>query len=138
MALVAVVVAGVSDKFSAGRNHRRIVRAFAIRKRAQGAVGNTEFVNFIVEVGVIGFGVAIDRNDQKLAVRRPGSPRGAEFVAAVREIAIGDLARCAAFALADEDLHVAGLERACPVEAIDQAVVAGGASSTLSAGGRRL
>src|SRR5690242_9029634 len=72
---------------------------------------------------MVGFGMAIDGNDQVLAVRRPGSAIGAKFVAAVGEIAVGDLARCAAIAIDYENLHVAGLEIAHSIETIDQTII---------------
>src|SRR5712692_116430 len=71
VALVAVVESGVGDEFSVGRGPGGVVGAFAIGERAQGAVGNIEFVDFRVEVFVIGFGVAVGGDDQEFAVRRP-------------------------------------------------------------------
>ena len=72
MALVAVIVAGVGDEFSVGRHSGRIVRAFAIGERAKRAISHAELIDFIVEILVIGFGMAVDGDDQILAIRRPG------------------------------------------------------------------
>src|SRR6266850_6846339 len=126
VALIAIVVAGVSDEFSVGRNSRRIVRSLAVRERAQGTVGDTKFVDFIVEVFVIRLGMAIDGNDHVLAIRGPGGARGAEFVAAVGEIAVGDLPGRATLGVDDKNLHVAGFQVSRAIEAIDEAVVHGG------------
>src|SRR6266851_4170589 len=71
VALVAVVESGVGDEFSVGRGAGGVIGAFAIGERAQSAVGNIEFVDFRVEVFVIGFGVAVGGDDQEFAVRRP-------------------------------------------------------------------
>src|SRR5882672_10721300 len=122
VALIAIVVAGVSDEFSVGRNGRRIVRSFAVRERAQGTVGDTKFVDFIVEVFVIRLGMAIDGNDQVLAIRGPGGARGAEFVATVGEIAVGDLTRRATLGVHDKNLHVAGLQVPSAIEAINETI----------------
>ena len=119
MALVTIIVAGVGDKFSVGRDRGRVVGAFAIGQRTKGAVGDAELVDFGVEIFVVGFRMAIDGNDQIFAIRCPGRARGAEFVAAVREIAVGDLARSAAFTVNNENLHVPGLEIARSIEPID-------------------
>src|SRR5712691_4333134 len=70
--------------------------------------------------------MAIDGSDQVLAIGRPGCARGAEFVATIREIAVGDLARSTALAVYDEELHVAGFEIARPIETINQTIVGGG------------
>src|SRR5690242_3600277 len=134
MALVAVIVAGVGDEFSVGRHGGRIVRPFAIRERAKRAIGHAELIDFIVEIFVIGFGMAVDGDDQILAIRRPGGARGAEFVATIGEISVGDLTRSAAFAVNDKNLHEAGLEITRTVEAIDQAIVGGGRVSPFCAG----
>ena len=134
VALIAIVVTGVSDEFSVGRNGRRIVRSFAVRERAQGTVGDTKFVDFIVAVFVIRLGVAIDGNDQVLAIGGPGGARGAaEFVAAVGEIAVGDLPWRATLGVDDKNLHVAGLQVPRAIEAIDEAVVGGGRIGPLCA-----
>src|SRR5260370_1128957 len=103
MTLVAIIEASVGNEFPVGRNGGRIVRTFASGQRAKRAVGDAEFVDFGVEEFVIGFGMAIDGSDQVLAIGRPGSAIGAKFVAAVREIAVGDLARGAAFAVYNEE-----------------------------------
>src|SRR3989442_10156282 len=108
-ALVAVIVGGVGNEFAVGGDGGRIVRAFAIGQRTKRAIGHAEFIDLVVKICVIGFGVAVDGDDQILAIGRPGGARGAEFVAAIGEISIGDLARRAAFAVDDEDLHEAGL-----------------------------
>src|SRR5579864_2084561 len=97
MALVAVVESGIGDEFTAGRNPGSVVRAFAIGERAQRAIGDAEFVDFGVENLVVGFRVTVGRNEQEFTVRRPRGAGGAEFVAAVGEISVGDLARGAAF-----------------------------------------
>ncbi len=136
VALIAIIVAGVSDEFSVGRDNWRIVGAFAIGKGTKGAVCDAEFVDFAVKVFVIGFGMAIDGNDQILGIGCPGRTAGTEFVATVREIAVGDLAWCAAFAVNDEDLHVAGFEIARPIETINQTIVGGGRIGPFCAGRR--
>src|SRR6266852_3185449 len=134
VALVAVVESGVGDEFTAGRNSGSVVRAFAIGERAQSAVGNAEFVDFGVENFMVGFGVTVGGDEQEFAVRRPGGARGAEFVAAVREISVGDLARGAAFGGDYKHLHKAGLEIAGAVEAIHETVVCGGGLRPFCAG----
>src|SRR5260370_6148469 len=123
MTLVAIIEAGVGNEFPVGRNGGRIVRTFASGQRAKRAVGDTEFVDFSVEEFVIGFGMAIDGSDQVLAIGRPGRAIGAKFVAAVREIAVGDLARGAAFAVYNEELHVAGVEITGAIKTIHQPIL---------------
>src|SRR5260370_38790575 len=102
MTLVAIIEASVGNEFPVRRNGGRIVRTFASGQRAKRAVGDTEFVDFGVEEFVIGFGMAIDGSDQVIAIGGPGSAIGAELVAAIREIAVGDLARGAAFTVHNE------------------------------------
>jgi len=46
MALVTVIVPGVGDEFSVGRDCGRIVGAFAIGQGTKGAVGDAELVDF--------------------------------------------------------------------------------------------
>src|SRR5260370_25123420 len=126
MTLVAIIEASVGNEFPVGRNGGGIVRTFASGQRAKRAVGDAEFVDFSVEEFVIGFGMAIDGSDQVLAIGRPGRAIGAKFVAAVREIAVGDLARGAAFAVYNEELHVAGFEITGAIKTINQTIVGGG------------
>src|SRR5260370_37377028 len=80
--------------------------------------------------------MAIDGSEQILAIRRPGRASGAEFVAAIRKVAVRHLPRGAAFAIDNEDLHVAGFEIPRSIETIDQTIVGGGRISPLCAGGR--
>ena len=110
MALVPIIVAGVGDEFSVGRNGGCIIRSFAIGERAHRTVGDTEFVDFVIEVFVIGFRMAIDGNDQILAIGGPRGTRGTEFIAAVGEVTVRDLPRRATFCVDDKNLHVAGLQ----------------------------
>src|SRR5260370_24769107 len=126
MTLVVIIDASVGNEFPVGRNGGRIVRTFAGGQRAKRAVGDAEFVDFSVEEFVIGFGMAIDGSDQVLAIGRPGRAIGAKFVAAVREIAVGDFARGAAFAVYNEEVHVAGFEITVAIKTINQTIVGGG------------
>ena len=136
VALIAVVKAGIGDPFSVGRNNGRVVRSLAIGQSAKGAVGHAELVDLGIEIFVIGFGMPIDGNNQILAIRCPGRAGRAEFVAAVGEIAVGDLARGTALAVYDEELHVPGFEIARPIETIDQSIIGGGRIGPFCAGGR--
>src|SRR5207245_9255276 len=88
------------------------------------------------ELFVFGLGMAVDGNNQVLAIGCPGGAIGAEFVAAVREIAVGNLARRAAFAIDNENLHVAGLEIAHSIETINQTVIGSRRIGPLCARGR--
>ena len=47
--LVTVVVTVVGDELAVGRNGGRCIRTFAAGERAEGAVGDGEFVDFRVE-----------------------------------------------------------------------------------------
>src|SRR5260370_28502648 len=136
MALVAVIVAGVGNELAIRRDSGRIIGAFAIGQRTKRAVSHAELVNFGVLIFVIGFGMAIDGSDQVLAIGCPRCAIGAELVAAVGKIAVGDLARGAALAVYDEELHVAWLEIARAIETINQTIVGGGRIGPFCAGRR--
>src|SRR2546427_7236848 len=135
VALVTIVVASVGDEFPIGRDDGRIVGALAIGERAKGAVSDAELVDFGIKIFVIGFGMTVDGDDEVFAVGRPGSAGRTELVATVREVAVGDLTRGSAFAVNNEDLHVAGLQIARAIKAVDQAVVGGGRIGPLCPGG---
>ncbi len=62
---------------------------------------------------------------------------GPILVAAIREVAVADLARGAAFRGNDENLHEAGFQIARAVEAIDEAIVGGGWIGPFGSRGRR-
>ncbi len=81
--------------------------------------------------------MAIRRDQEKFPVRAPCGARRSKFVAPIGEIAVGHLARGAAFRGHDEHLHVAGLEITGSVKAIDEAIVRGWRVSPFRAGGRR-
>src|SRR5258708_30667448 len=104
--------------------------------RSKRAVGNAEFIDFGVEEFVVGFGMAIDGSDQVLAIGRPGSAIGAELVTAIREIAVGDLARGAACTVYNKELHEAGFEITRAIKTIDQTIVSGGRIGPFAARGR--
>ncbi len=137
MALVAIIVSGVGDPFAVRRDFGRIVGTFAAGQRAKRAIGDAEFIDFGVLIFVIGFRIAIDGSDQIFAIGCPGSAIGAEFIAAIREIAVGDLTRGAALTIDDEELHVTGFEIARTIETIDQTIVGGGRIGPFRAGRRR-
>ena len=81
--------------------------------------------------------MAIGGDEEKFSIRRPGGAGGAEFVAAIGEISVGDLARSAAFRGNDKNLHEAWLQIACAVESIDEAIIGGGWLGPLGSRGRR-
>src|SRR6267143_3132361 len=131
--LVAVVETGVGDPLSVGRYGRRVIRSFAVGQGAEGTISDAELIDFGVEILVIGFGMSVDGKDEVLSIGSPGGARGAEFVAAVGEIAIGDLPRCATLSVDDKNLHVAGLQVPRAIETIDEAIVGGGRIGPLCA-----
>src|SRR5580692_6718246 len=137
MTLKAVIKTRVGDPLSVGRDCWIVVRALAIGEGAEGAVGNTELVNFGVEILVVGFRMTIGGDEEKFSVRRPGRASGAVFVAAIGEISVGDLAWCAAFRGDNKNLHEAWFQVACAVESIDEAIVGRGWLGPLSSRGRR-
>src|SRR5712692_468172 len=136
MALEAVVKAGVRDPLPIRRNGGSVVGSFAVGERAQGAVGDAEFIDFRVDVRMLGFRMAVGGNDEVLAVGGPFGAVGFPLVAAVRKIAVGDLPGRTAIRADDEQLHVARLEITGAVEAINQPVVGSGGISPLCAWGR--
>src|SRR6267143_628574 len=131
--LVAVVETGVGDPLSVGRYGRRVIGSFAVGQGAEGTVSDAELIDFGIEILVIGFGMSVDGKDEVLSIGSPGGARGAEFVAAVGEIAIGDLPRCATLSVHDKNLHVAGLQVPRAIEPIDEAIVDGGGIGPLCA-----
>src|SRR5208282_219020 len=71
VALITVVIAGVGDPFSIGRNDRIVVWTFAIGQRAKRAIGDAEFVNLRVKTFVVGFRMAIGGDQKKLSIGCP-------------------------------------------------------------------
>src|SRR5258706_9625633 len=80
--------------------------------------------------------MAVDGNEQVLAIGGPRGARGTEFIAAVGKVAVRDLPGRATFRVDDKNLHVAGLQIACAIESVDQTIVDGGMISPLCAGRR--
>src|SRR6267154_1071988 len=136
MALIAVIVTGVCDEFAVRRGFGRVVGTFPRCKGAKRAVRHTEFIDFGIKIFVIRFGVAIDGNEEIFAVGSPSSAVGAKFIATVWKIAVGDLARSAAFAVHDEDLTETGFEVAGAIKTVDETIIRGGRIGPFCSGGR--
>src|SRR5882757_2130472 len=126
MALIAVIVTGVCDEFAVRRGFGRVVGTLPRCKGAKRTVRHAEFIDFRIKIFVIRFGMAIGGNEEIFAVGSPSSAVGAKFIATVWKIAVGDLARNAAFVVHDEDLTEARFEIARAVEAIDETIIGGG------------
>src|SRR6267378_5226635 len=131
--LVAVVETDVGDPLSVGRYGRRVVGSFAVGQGAEGAVSDAELIDFGIEILVIRFGMTVDGKGEVLSIGSPGGARGAEFVATVGEIAVGDLPGRATLGVDDKNLHVAGLQVPRAIETIDEAIVHGGRVGPLCA-----
>src|SRR5882762_970886 len=77
--------------------------------------------------------MAVDGNEQVLAIGGPRGARGTEFIAAVGKVAVRDLPRRTTLCVDDKNLHVAGLQIACAIESVDQTIVDGGRIGPLCA-----
>src|SRR5882672_8307494 len=131
--LIAVVETGVGDPLSVRRYRGRVIRSLAVGQCAKRAVGDAELIDLGIKIFVIGFGMAVNGKDEELSIGSPGGARGAEFVAAVGEIAVGDLPGRATLGVDDKNLHVAGLQVPRAIETIDEAIVHGGRIGPLCA-----
>ncbi|MND80785.1 hypothetical protein D3C80_725630 [compost metagenome] len=111
-----IIIADIGDAATVGRDDGRLVRASAVGQGGQDAGAGVQGIDFAVGGLALPVGAAIGAEIEGGGIGRPGQ------IAAVVEVALGQLARPAAVGGGDEDLTIARLQIALAVSAIGDGV----------------